>query len=89
MGIREVQERVYERTEKVPEQYVDGTVKASRVVERGRQRATGNSVVARARACVCVCVCVCVCMHESVCARARAFCVCVSVRTCVCLCISA
>ena len=35
---------------------MDGTVKASRVAERGRQRAIGNSVV--------VCVCVwCVCMR--------------------------
>ena len=31
MGIREVQERVSERTEKVPGRYVDGTLKASRV----------------------------------------------------------
>ena len=38
MGIREVQERVSERIEKVPGRYVDGTVKASRVAERGRQR---------------------------------------------------
>ena len=50
MGIREVQERVSERIAKVPGRYVDGTVKASRVAERGRQRAIGNSVV------VCVCV---------------------------------
>ena len=33
MGIREVQERVSERIEKVPGRYVDGTVKASRVAE--------------------------------------------------------
>ena len=59
MGIREEQERVSERIEKVPAgRYVDGTLKASRVAERGRQRAIGNSVV------VCVCVCVCVCVHE-------------------------
>ena len=45
MGIREVQERVSERIEKVPGRYVDGTVKASRVAERGRQRAIENSVV--------------------------------------------
>ena len=38
VGIREVQERVSERIEKVPGRYVDGTVKASRVAERGRQR---------------------------------------------------
>ena len=76
MGIREVQERVSERIEKVPGRYVDGTVKASRVGEIGRQRAIGNSVV--------VCV-VCVHARASVCARARAFWVCVSVRTCVCV----
>ena len=57
VGIREVQERVSERIEKAPGRYVDGTVKASRVVERGRQRAIGNSVV--------VCVCgVCACARE-------------------------
>ena len=72
MGIREVQERVSERIEKVPGRYVDGTLKASRVAERGRQRAIGNSVVvcvfvymrSSVRACLCVCVratfCVCV-----------------------------
>ena len=70
MGIREVQERVSERTEKVPGRYVDGTLKASRVAERGRQRAIGNSVV------ICVCVCVCVYMRSSV----RA---CVRVSACV------
>ena len=80
MGIREVEERVSERIEKVPGRYVDGTVKASRVAERGRQRAIGNSVV--------VCV-VCVYARASVCARARAFWVCVSVRTCVCVCVRA
>ena len=37
VGIREVQERVSDRIEKVPGRYVDGTVKASRVAERGRQ----------------------------------------------------
>ena len=57
VGIREVQERVSERIEKVPRRYVDGTLKASRVAERGRKREIGNSVV------VCVCVwCVCVCV---------------------------
>ena len=73
MGIREVQERVSERIEKVPGRYVDGTVKASRVAERGRQRAIENSVV------VSVCgVCVCVHARECVCARVRAtFCACV------------
>ena len=80
MGIREVEERVSERIEKVPGRYVDGTVKASRVAERGRQRAIGNSVV--------VCV-VCVYARTIVCARARAFWVCVSVRTCVCVCVRA
>ena len=72
MGIREVQERVSERIEKVPGRYVDGTLKASRVAERGRQRAIGNSVVV----CVCVlaffrafvCVCVCVCVRATFCA---------------------
>ena len=59
---------------------MDGTVKASRVAERGRQRAIGNSVV--------VCVCgVCVHARASVCASSRAFWVCVSVRTCVCVCV--
>ena len=38
VGIREVQERVSERIVKVPGRYVDGTVKASRVAEKGRQR---------------------------------------------------
>ena len=60
-GIREVQERVSESIEKVPGRYVDGTVKASRVAERGRQRAIGNSVV------VCVCVCVFACVRRFVC----------------------
>ena len=45
MGIREVQERIFERTEKVPGWYVDCTLKASRVAERGRQRETENSVL--------------------------------------------
>ena len=58
VGIREVQERVSVRIEKVPGRYVDGTVKASRVAERGRQRAIGNSVV--------VCV-VCVYARANVC----------------------
>ena len=81
MGIREVQERVSERIENVPGRYVDGTLKASRVAERGRQSAIENSVV------VCVCVCVCVhaffraCACSFVRARARA-CVCVCVRVC-------
>ena len=77
MGIREVQERVSERTEKVPGRYVDGTLKASRAAERGRQRAIGNSVVicvcvymrSSVRACVCVCVCVRVCVCVSACVR--------------------
>ena len=38
MGSREVQERVSERTEKVPGRYVDGTLKASRVAERDGDR---------------------------------------------------
>ena len=38
---------------------MDGTVKASRVAERGRQRAIGNSVIVCVYVCVCVCVCVC------------------------------
>ena len=59
MGIREVQERVSERIEKVPGRYVDGTLKAFRVAEGGRQSAIGNSVVV----CVCVCVFVCMCLH--------------------------
>ena len=59
--VREVQERVTERIEKVPGRYVDGTLNISRVAEIGKQRAIGNSVV------VCVCV-LCVCVR--VCARA-------------------
>ena len=38
VGIREVQERVSERIEKVPGRCVDGTLKASRMAERGRER---------------------------------------------------
>ena len=45
---------VSEWTEKVPGQYMDGTLKASQMVERGRLREIGHSVV------MCVCVCVCV-----------------------------
>ena len=74
MGIREVQERVSERIEKVPGRYVDGTLKASRVAERGRQRAIGNSVV------------VCVYMRSSVRAFVRV-CVCACVRACVRVCV--
>ena len=71
---------VSEPIEKVPGRCVDGTLKASRVAERGRQRAIGNSVVV----CVCVCVCVCTCVLPCV----RAFvCVCVRVRVCVCVCV--
>ena len=87
MGIREVQERVSERIEKAPGRYVDCTVKASRVAERGRQRAIENSVVV----CVCVCVCVCACARECVCARARVLGLCISARArarvCVCVCV--
>ncbi len=82
MGIREVQERVSERIEKVPGRYVDGTLKASRVAERGRQRAIGNSVV------VCECVCLCVCVHAFFRACVRS-CVFVCVCVCVCVCVSA
>ena len=82
MGIREVQKRVSERIEKVPGRYVDGTLKASRVAETGRQRAIVNSVV------LCVCVCVCVHAFFRACVRARA-CVCVRARPratfCVCV----
>ena len=63
MGIREVQEKVSERVEKVPERYVDGTLKASRLSERGRRREIGKSVAV----CVCVCVCVCVRVRARVC----------------------
>ena len=66
MGIREVQERVSERIEKVPGRYVDGTLKASRVAEIGKQRAIGNSVVV----CVCVCVFLRACVRACVCLRA-------------------
>ena len=55
MGIREIQERVSKRIEKVPGRYVDGTLKTSRLAERGRQTEIGNSVA--------VCVSVCVCVH--------------------------
>ena len=79
MDIREVQERVSERTEKVPGRYVDGTLKASRVAERGRQRAIGNSVV------VCGCVCGSVNAFFRACLRA-CVCVCVCVRACDVLC---
>ena len=67
MGIREVPERVSERIEKVPGRYVDSTVKASRVAERGRQIAFGSSAV------VCVCVCGVVCVHACVCATFCAY----------------
>ena len=78
MGIREVQERVSERIEKVPGRYVDGTVQSTRVAERGRQRAIGNSVV----------VCVwCVCMRARVCARACVLGLCISAYVCVCVCV--
>ncbi len=39
MGIREVQERVSERIEKVPGRYVDGTLNISRVAEIGKHGA--------------------------------------------------
>ena len=74
MGIREVQERVSERIEKVPGRYVDGTLNISRVAEIGNQRAIGNSVV------VCVCVCVRACARASV-----RVCVCVCATFCVCV----
>ena len=38
VGIRERQERVSERIEKVPGRYVDGTLKTSRLAERMRQK---------------------------------------------------
>ena len=71
MGIREVQERVSERIEKVPRRYVDGTLKTSHMAERGRQTEIGNSVV--------MCVCVRVYMHSSV-----RVCVCARVRVTFC-----
>ena len=76
MGIRKVQERVYERIEKVPGWYVDGTVKASCVAERGRQREIENNVV----------MCVCVCVHAFFCACVHA-CVCVCMCATFCACI--
>ena len=96
MGIREVQERVSERTEKVPGRYVDGTLKASRVAERGRQRAIGNSVVvcvcvymrSSVRACtLCVSACACVCGNV---VRVARVCVCVCLRACdvLCMCVA-
>ena len=67
---------------------MDGTLKASRVAERGRQSAIGNSVV------VCVCVFVCVYMRSSVraCVRACVYtcvyvCVCVRAYDVLCMCI--
>ena len=90
MGIRKVQERVSERIERVPGRYVDGTMNISRVAERGKQRAIGNSVVARARARACVCVCVCVCVYVCVCVCVYVcmyVCVCVCMCVCVCLCL--
>ena len=74
LGIREVQERISERIVKVPGRYVDGTLKTSRVAERGRQSEIGNSVVVCVctyvllcvRACMCVCGCVCVCVRRFV-----------------------
>ena len=48
-GIREVQESVSERIEKVPGRCVDGTLNISLVAKIGKQRAIGNSVVARVR----------------------------------------
>ena len=83
MGIREVQERVTERIEKVPGRCVDCTLKASRVAERGRQREIEYSVLSRAhRVCVCVCVCECVCVCLSVCA---CFLACVPATFCACV----
>ena len=38
VGIREVQERICERIEKVPGRYVDGTLNISRVAEIGKRR---------------------------------------------------
>ena len=76
MGIREIQEKVTERIEKVPGRYVDGTLKISRLAERGRQTEIGNSVV--------VCVCVCACVHAFFCTCVRA---CVRVRVCVYVCV--
>ena len=82
MGIREVQERVSERIEKVPGRYVDCTLEASRLAERGRQRAIGNNVVV----CVCLCVCTCVLLCVRAFARARAR-VCVRVHATFCACV--
>ena len=74
MGIREVQERVSERIEKVPGRYADGTLKTSRVAETE----IGNSVVV----CVCVCTCVLLCVRVCVCVRA-----CVRACDVLCMCI--
>ena len=80
-GIREVQERVSERIEKVPGWYVDGTLNISRVAKIGKPRVIGNSVV------MCVCMYVCVCVCSCVCAHVRA-CVCLHACDVLCLCIN-
>ena len=79
-GIREVQERVSERIEKVPGWYVDGTLNISQVAKIGKQRAIGNSVVMCVCMCVCVFMCVCACACVCVFACMRRF---VSVYQCV------
>ena len=80
MSIREVQERVSEKIEKVPGRYLDGTLKNSRLAERGRQTEIGNSVVV----CVFFCACVRACVRVCVCVCAR---VCVCECVCVCVCV--
>ena len=89
VGIREVQETVSGRIEKIPGRYVDGTLNISRVAYIGKKRAIGNSVVVCVRACVraCVRVCVCVCVCSCVRTYVRAF-VCLRACDVLCVCIN-
>ena len=73
MGSWKVQERASERIEKVPGQYVDGTLNISQVAERGKQSDW------KWCSCECVCMCVLACMCVFACVRC---CVCVCVSVC-------
>ena len=65
---------VWVRIEKVPGQYVDGTLNISRVAERGKQ----SDWKWCSRECVCMCVLACMCVFACV----QCF-VCVCVYQCV------